>query len=276
MPTTTHDDRDLKAKHRKMWASGDYPSMVETFLLPLGPRLVEAAGIGPGMKVLDVAAGTGNASLPAARLGARVTASDLTPELLEAGRKRARADQLELDWIEADAENLPFEDGSFDLVISAIGVMFAPMHERAAAELVRVTRPDGRIGVLSWTPEGMIGALFMAMKPFMPPPPPGALPPPLWGSEEHLRGLLGPEVELRSVERDVLEVTAFERPEGFAEHFRGRYGPTIAAGANAETNGRKAELDSVLDDLVVERNRGTPERARFELEYLLAVAERTG
>ncbi len=276
MPTTTHDDTELKAKHRKMWACGDYPSMVETFLLPLGPRLVEAAGIGPGMKVLDVAAGTGNASLPAAKLGARVTASDLTPELLEAGRERARDDQLELDWVEADAENLPFEDGSFDVVISAIGVMFAPMHERAAAELVRVTRQGGRIGLLSWTPEGMIGALFRTMKPFMPPPPPGAQPPPLWGDEEHLRGLLGPEVELRSVEREALEVTAFGRAEEFAEHFRDRYGPTIAAGTNAERNSRKAELDSALDDLVAEWNRGTPERARFELEYLLAVAERTG
>jgi SAM-dependent methyltransferase len=276
MPTTTNNDGELKAKHRKMWASGDYPSMVETFLLPLGPRLVEASGIGPGMKVLDVAAGTGNASLPAARLGARVTASDLTPELLVAGRERARADELELDWVEADAENLPFDDGSFDVVISAIGVMFAPMHERAAAELVRVTRRGGRTGVLSWTPEGMIGALFGAMRPFMPPPPPGAGPPPLWGREDHLRGLLGPEVALRSVERDVLEVTAFERPEEFAEHFRDRYGPTIAAGTNAESNGRKAELDSVLDDLVAEWNRGEPERARFELEYLLAVGERTG
>jgi SAM-dependent methyltransferase len=275
MPTTTHNDGELKAKHRKMWASGDYPSMVETFLLPLGPRLVKASGIGPGMKVLDVAAGTGNASLPAARLGARVTASDLTPELLEAGRERARADELELDWIEADAEALPFEDRSFDVVISAIGVMFAPSHERAAAELVRVTRPGGRIGLLSWTPEGMIGGLFRAMKPFMPSPPPGAKPPPLWGSEEHLRGLLGPEVALRSVERDVLEVTAFERPEEFAEHFRARYGPTIAAGTSAEGNGRKAELDAVIDDLVVGWNRGEPERARFELEYLLAVGERT-
>jgi SAM-dependent methyltransferase len=276
MPTTTRNDGELKVKHRKMWASGDYPSMVETFLLPLGPRLVEASGIGPGMKVLDVAAGTGNASLPAARLGARVTASDLTPELLVAGSERARADELELDWVEADAENLPFEDGSFDVVISAIGVMFAPMHERAAAELVRVTRRGGRIGVLSWTPEGMIGALFGAMKPFMPPPPPGAGPPPLWGSEDHLRGLLGPEVALRSVERDVLEVMVFERPKEFAEHFRDRYGPTIAARTNAESNGRKAELDSVLDDLVAEWNRGEAERARFEIEYLLAVGERTG
>ena len=127
-----------------MWASGDYPSMVETFLAPLGPRLVEACGIGPGMRVLDVAAGTGNASIPAAERGAEVTASDLTPELFEAGRARAEAAGVELEWAEADAEKLPFEDASFDVVISAIGVMFAPHHQAAADELVRVCRPAAR------------------------------------------------------------------------------------------------------------------------------------
>src|SRR5262249_40202468 len=119
-------DSQLKARHRKMWASGDYPSMVETFLLPLGPRLVERAGLGPGMRVLDVGSGTGNAAIPAARTGADVTASDLTPELLEAGSARAAAEGVTLDWVEADAERLPFGDGEFDAVMSTIGVMFAP------------------------------------------------------------------------------------------------------------------------------------------------------
>ena len=145
---------DLKARHRAMWASGDYPSMVETFLLPLGPRLVDASGITSGMRVLDVGAGTGNASIPAAQRGADVVASDLTPELLEAGRRRAEALGVELDWVEADAEALPFEDASFDLVMSTIGVMFAPHHQAAADELVRVCRPGGKIALLSWTPEG--------------------------------------------------------------------------------------------------------------------------
>jgi len=267
-------DPELKARHRAMWASGDYPSMVETWLLPLGPRLVEASGIGPGVRVLDVAAGTGNASLPAAQAGADVTASDLTPELLEAGRQRADAAGLTLAWAEADAEYLPFEDASFDVVISAIGAMFAPHHQQTANELVRVCRPGGTIGLLSWTPEGMIGALLRTIGPFAPPPPPGAQPPPLWGSEAHLTELFGAAVDFGTLTRDVLEVTAFEQPRDFGEHFKARYGPTIAAQANARRNGREAELEAALDRFCDEWDRGTPDRARFELEYLLAVGTR--
>jgi ubiquinone/menaquinone biosynthesis C-methylase UbiE len=272
---STLPDVELKARHRAMWASGDYPSMVETFLTPLGPRLVEVCGIGPGMRVLDVASGTGNAALPAAERGASVTASDLTPELLEAGRARAEARGLELEWVEADAENLPFEDGSFDVVMSAIGAMFAPHHQAVADELVRVCRPGGTIGLLSWTPEGMIGALFRTMGPFAPPPPPGAQPPPLWGGEEHVRELFGDRVEFRSVERDVLEVTAFEHPQDYATHFKERYGPTIAAQKNARNNGREEELVEALDRFCDEWNLGTTDSARFEMQYLLTVATRT-
>jgi SAM-dependent methyltransferase len=274
LPSTTAD-AELKSRHRAMWASGDYPSMVETFLLPLGPRLVEACEIGPGMRVLDVAAGTGNASIPAAERGATVTASDLTPELLEAGRRRAEGMGLELEWVEADAENLPFEDGSFDVVMSCIGAMFAPHHQDVADQLVRVCRPGGTIGLLSWTPEGMIGALFRTMGPFAPAPPPGAQPPPLWGREDHVRELLGGRVEFRAARRGLLDVTAFERPHDYATHFRERYGPTIAAQKNARNNGREEELVEALDRFSDEWNRGTPERPRFEQEYLLTVATRT-
>jgi SAM-dependent methyltransferase len=267
-------DSELKARHRAMWASGDYPSMVETFLLPLGPRLVEAAGIGPGMRVLDVAAGTGNASIPAAQAGATVTASDLTPELLAAGRDRPEAQGLQLEWVEADAEHLPFEDESFDVVMSSIGAMFAPHHQEVADELVRVCRPGGTIALLSWTPEGMIGALFRTMGPFAPPPPPGAQSPPLWGSEEHLGELFGDRVDFGTLERDNLEITAFEHPRDYGEHFKGRYGPTIAAQANARRNGREAEFEETMDAFCDEWNRGTADDARFEKEYLVAVGTR--
>jgi SAM-dependent methyltransferase len=274
MTTPATADAELKARHRKMWASGDYPSMVETFLTPLGPRLVEACGITPGNRVLDVAAGTGNASLHAAALGADVVASDLAPELFEAGRARAAAAGVELEWVEADAEHLPFENESFDVVISAIGVMFAPHHQQAADELVRVCRPGGTIGLLSWTSDGMLGALFRTMGPFVPPPPPGAQPPPLWGNEEHLAELLGDRVDVRTQTRDVLEVTAFERPHDYAAHFKARYGPTIVAQGNARKNDREAEFEAALDAFCDEWNRGTEDRARFEMQYLLTVGTR--
>ena len=266
---------ELKARHRKMWASGDYPSMVETFLLPLGSRLVEACGIGAGMSVLDVAAGTGNASIPAAERGASVTASDLTPEFFEAGRARAKSAGVELEWVEADAENLPFEDAAFDVVMSSIGAMFAPYHQDVASELARVCRPGGTIGMLNWTPEGMIGALFRAMGPFAPPPPEGAQPPPLWGGEDHVRAQFGDKVEWRTFEREMLDITAFERPHDYGEHFKAKYGPTIVARGNASKTGREAEFDEVLDRFCDEWNLGTAEDARFEQEYLVAVGTRT-
>jgi len=226
------------------------------------------------MRVLDVAAGSGNASIPAAARGATVTASDLTPELLEAGRGRAEAEGLELEWVEGDAEHLPFVDESFDVVMSSIGAMFAPHHQDVADELVRVCRRGGTLGLLSWTPEGMIGALFRTMAPFAPPPPPGAQPPPLWGSEDHVHELFGDRIELRTLERDELEITAFEHARDYGEHFKERYGPTIAARGNAQRTGREAEFDEALDRFSGDWNRGTPDRARFEQEYLLAVGTR--
>ena len=267
-------DTELKGRHRKMWASGDYPGMVETFLTPLGPRLVEACGIESGMKVLDVAAGTGNASIPAAERGADVTASDLTPELLEAGRKVAESKGLELEWVEADAENLPFDDASFDVVMSSIGAMFAPHHQDVADELVRVCRPGGTIGMLNWTPEGMIGGLFKTIGPFAPAPPPGAQPPPLWGGEDHMRELFGDRVDWQKMDRAMLEVTAFEKPRDYGEHFKAKYGPTIAARNNAAKDGREGELDEALDNFCDEWNLGSEDQARFEQEYLLAVGTR--
>jgi ubiquinone/menaquinone biosynthesis C-methylase UbiE len=270
----TSPDEQLKARHRAMWASGDYPSMVETFLLPLGPVLVDACRIGSGTRVLDVAAGSGNASIPAAERGASVVASDLTPELLEAGRLRAEAKGLELEWVEADAEHLPFPDEDFEVVMSCIGAMFAPHHRLVADELTRVCRPGGTIGLASWTPEGMIGALFRTMGPFAPPPPPGAEPPPLWGSEEHVRSLFDDRVTFQTLERRVLDVSAFQHPLDYGDHFKQRYGPTITTLENARRNGREAEFDAALEEFCHQWNLGTDEEARFEQEYLLTIATR--
>jgi SAM-dependent methyltransferase len=267
-------DPEVIARHRAMWATGDYPSMVETFLLPLGPRLVEMCGIGPGMRVLDVAAGTGNASIPAAKTGADVTASDLTPELLDAGRARAQAEGVELEWTEANAEQLQFEDASFDVVMSSIGAMFAPRHQAVADELVRVCRPGGTIGMLNWTPEGMIGGLFRTMGPFAPPPPPGATPPPQWGSEDHVRELFGDRVDLRTLDREMLEITAFQHPHDYGTHFKERYGPTIAAQGNARRNDQEAEFNAAVDAFCDEWNLGSEDAARFEQEYLVVVGTR--
>ena len=269
-------DTELKARHAKMWASGDYPQMVETFLVPIGQRLAEALPIERGTRVLDVAAGTGNASIPAAARGARVTASDLTTELLEAGRNRPDAQGLDIEWVTADAEDLPFEDGSFDVVMSSIGVMFAPHHERSSAEMVRVCKPGGTIGLLSWTPEGMIGDLFRAMKPFAPPPPPGAQSPPLWGDPDHMRGLFGDQVDFHTIEREMLDITAFERARDYGEHFKAFYGPTIAARNNAVKNGLEADFDAALDDFSDRWNIGDSERARFDQEYIVAIGTRAG
>jgi SAM-dependent methyltransferase len=226
------------------------------------------------MRVLDVAAGTGNASIPAAQAGAEVTASDLTPELLDAGRARAEAAGVELEWTVADAESLPFDDESYDVVMSSIGVMFAPHHQEAADELVRVCKSGGTIGLMSWTPEGMIGALFRTMKPFAPPPPPGASPAPLWGSEDHLAELFGDRVDWRTLDRRMLDITAFDPAGEYGEHFKAYYGPTIVARANAEKDGKAEEFDRAVDEFCGEWNVGGDGPARFEQEYLVSVGTR--
>jgi ubiquinone/menaquinone biosynthesis C-methylase UbiE len=184
-------DQALKAKHRALWASGDYPAVAAELIPTLGATLVEAAGIRAGQRVLDVAAGSGNAAIPAAATGATVIASDLAPELFDAGRRAAGQRGVELEWAEGDAEALPYADDSFDVVLSCVGAMFAPHHQAVADELLRVTRPGGAIAMINWTPEGFIGNLFKTMSPYAPPPPAGATPPPRWGDEQHVQELFG-------------------------------------------------------------------------------------
>jgi ubiquinone/menaquinone biosynthesis C-methylase UbiE len=271
---TTSDDTALKAKHRAMWASGNYPELASDLIWSLGPVLVEAAGIGPGHRVLDIAAGSGNVAIPAARTGAAVVASDLAPELFDAGRRLARDADVEIDWQEADAEHLPYADGSFDAALSCVGIMFAPHHELSADELVRVTRPGGTIGLISWTPSGFIGQLFATMKPFAAPPAPGARPAPLWGDPAHVLGLLGDRVTDVSVSTRTVTITHFGQPSDFREYFRSHYGPAIAVYARvADDPSQVAQLDAAIDALAASAQRAD---GAMDWEYLLLTARRAG
>ncbi len=272
-PTTDEADRALKDRHRKMWALGDYAAVASEVIPDLGPVLVEAAGLTASDRVLDVAAGSGNVALPAARTGARVTASDLTPELLERGRSQAEAEGLSLSWEVGDAEALPYPEGSFDAVLSCVGVMFAPHHQAAADELVRVCRPGGRIALLSWTPGGFVGQLFAAMKPYAPPPPPGASPAPLWGDPSHVLTLLGDRVEDVRTEVRTLAVTRFTTGEAFRDYFKTHYGPTVAVYASlAGQPERLAALDEALAALG--RRFAVDGSGAMAWEYLLVTARR--
>lgn len=269
-------DRVLKSKHRKMWALGDYPAVATQLIPELGPELVRACGVKSGDRVLDVAAGSGNAAIPAALAGADVVACDLTPELLAAGRELAAGQGATLEWREGDAEALPFADGTFGTVMSCVGVMFAPHHQAAADELVRVCRPGGTIGLLNWTPEGFIGQMFAAMKPYAPTPPPGAQPPPLWGREEHVRALLVDRVTDVEAHRQKVRVDLFGKPGDFREFFKANYGPTIAVYRNiAEEPERVAALDRALDELAA-RHADATGATGMDWEYLLVTARKRG
>jgi SAM-dependent methyltransferase len=261
----------IKTKHRAMWALGAYDRIATEVIAELGGVLVDAAHIQPAEYVLDVAAGSGNASLPAAVHGARVVATDLTPELVQIGRQRSAAQGLDITWQEADAEHLGFADGEFDVVLSCVGVMFAPFHQPVADELVRVTRRGGRIALINWTPEGFIGQLFATMKPFVPAPPPGATPGPLWGDETHVRSLFGATVTDLHAERRTLRVSRFGSGAEFRDFFASFYGPTIAAYRNiADDPERIAALDTALIDLA---NSFGAASGTMEWEYLLVVAQ---
>ena len=265
-------DRELEAKHRAMWGLGDYAAVASHLVAALGPELVAATEIRPGDRVLDVATGTGNAALAAAAAGADVVASDLSPKLLEHGRRLAAERGVTLDWQEANAEALPFGDGEFDVVLSCIGVMFAPHHQQAADELVRVCRPAGTMGLVNWTPEGFIGQLFATMKPYVPAPPPGVSPPPLWGGDDYVRTLLGDRVTDMVAQRRVLSVDCFADGAAFRDYFKSNYGPTIAAyrGIAADAD-RVAALDAALARLGDEHLHGS---SHMDWEYLLVTARK--
>ncbi|OBA81301.1 hypothetical protein A9W99_13975 [Mycobacterium sp. 1164966.3] len=269
--TPIREDQHLATTHRAVWASGDYALMAEEVMAPLGPILVAATGIGPGQRVLDVAAGSGNISLPAARTGAGVVSTDLTPELLDRSRSRATELGLTLHWQQANAHALPFGDGEFDTVISAIGVMFAPDQQRAADELVRVCRPAGTIGVISWTPTGFFGRMLATIRPYRPSLTAAVPPAALWGREDYVRGLLGDRVTDVSASREMLAVNRFDSAEDVHYYFRNHYGPTIEAFANIGDN---AVLAAALDAQLVELAQEFLAGGVMEWEYLLLTAKK--
>ena len=256
---------DFKQRQRAMWATGDYTKLSE-LISGVGERVVDRAGVEPGMRVLDVACGTGNAALPAAQAGARVTGLDLVPKLLDEGRKKAEAAGVEIEWVEGDAEELPFGDASFDRVFSTFGHMFAPRHRRTAAEMARVCRDGGVVAVCCWTPEGTVGDVFAASASYMPPPPDFAEPPILWGTEDHVREMF-PDAAGFEFERQSATIE-WDSTRGWAEYFFERFGPLVTA--REMLGERFAELGEKLIAIFDERNEATDGTLRLPQEYLLS------
>jgi len=273
--TARDADTRIKAAARAAWALGDYHRFAKATVWEVGPLLVEACGISPCQRVLDVAAGTGNTAIRAALAGAEVVASDFAPENFEAGRREAKAQGVELEWVEADAEALPFGAGEFDVVTSSFGAIFAPHHQAVADEMLRVCRPGGTIGMLNFTPEGLISEFFGALAPYMPPPPPGAQPPPMWGSEEHVRELFGDGLGSLEMTRSEY-VERAESPRDYRELFKQTFGPVVASYASlADDPDRAAALDRDLLDFATRSNRGASGGpAEYPYEYLLVLAQK--
>ena len=270
MSITTTDYTELRDKQQKVWSSGDY-NKIAAITVPLSEHLVDHVGIAPGTRVLDVATGTGHAALAAARRSADVVGIDYVPELLDIAHRRAVAEDLEIEFAEADAERLPYDDASFDVVLSAIGVMFSADHDRAAQELARVCRSGGRIGVVSWTTEGFVGGILRTVGKHVAPPA-GAQPATRWGTEAVVAELLGDQVtEVDSVVASVTQ--RFTDAEEFADLFLTYYGPTYAAAGRLDDEGRAA-LRADLVELARSYDRGQGTGLVADWEYRIVTATR--
>ena len=248
-----------------MWDAGNFAAVAEK-ILDAGEAVVAAAGVEPGMEVLDVACGTGNATLPAARTGARTVGLDFAPGLLEIARERAADAMVEIDFIEGDAQAMPFEDGSFDRVVSTFGHMFAPDHRRTADEMTRVLKPGGVIAVACWMPEGAIGRMFRVTADLLPPPP--GPPPGLWGTEDHVREMWGDDVEF---ERHEI-VWTDDSVESYAQFMLESFGPLL--NARELLGEREGELDRAYREFLERENEADDGTLRFRGGYLLAVVRR--
>jgi 2-polyprenyl-6-hydroxyphenyl methylase/3-demethylubiquinone-9 3-methyltransferase len=257
-----------------VWALGDYHRFAKQMVWGVGPELVEACGIESGQSVLDVGAGTGNVAIRAAETGANVVAGDVTPESLAAGEREARERGVDVEWVVADAQALPFADGEFDVVTSSFGAMFAPDHQAVADELLRVCRPGGPIGMANFTPEGGVGEFFGVFAPYLPAPPPDALSPLLWGDEGHVRQLFGDRVTSLGLQRTWLVERSACGPREYCDFYRETFGPAVAAYSGEPD--RVAELDREFLAFATRINRGEPDGpSEYHYEYLLVVARRS-
>jgi ubiquinone/menaquinone biosynthesis C-methylase UbiE len=267
---TTPDLQAIKQRQQQAWASGDF-AVVAARIVLTAEQLCDSADLHAGWHVLDVATGSGNAAIAAARLGCSAVGIDYVPALLERGRRRAAAESLDVVFMEGDAEALPFPDAFFDAVTSVFGAMFAPDHERTARELIRVCRPGGRIALASWTPTGFIGDLFRTTGKHVPPPA-GVHSPMLWGTEAHLRDLFGEEItSLEVTERTF--TFRFPSAEHFVTFFRLWYGPTLKAFAALDDAGREA-LEADLIALARSHDRLDGDALAIPATYLEAIADR--
>jgi SAM-dependent methyltransferase len=265
---------EFKQGARDAWASGDYHEMAMTEgLYTTGERLVARLDVHRGEDVLDLACGTGNAAVPAARAGARVVGVDLTPELFEAGRARAAAAGVEIEWREGDAEKLPFQDKSFDVLLSTFGCMFAPRHEIVADEIARVLRRGGRLGLFNWTPEGAIGDFFRIVSNYVPPPPDFVDPPLLWGDEAHVRDLFeGTGIDLE-FERDEVNLRNSSVTDA-VELYSTKLGPVAQARELLEAEGRWPALRDELTNLFERTNTSHGGQLTCPAQYLVVLGRK--
>jgi ubiquinone/menaquinone biosynthesis C-methylase UbiE len=257
----------LKVAHRATWAAGDYPAVARHIADGPVRAALAAAHVRAGTRILDVATGSGNVALLAGEARAQVVGLDLVPELLDVAQSRALAAGLDIEWVQGDAEALPFADGSFDSVTSVFGVQFAPRHQVTADELVRVCRPGGAIGLVNWTPEGLIGEMFKIMGRYLPAPPTFASAPPLWGHEPHVRELFARHNVTLSFER-ATNLFAFESVDAYQTFFEERYGPTIKAQEKLAPLGRWDDCRAELRELFDRSNTATDGTCRIEAEYV--------
>jgi SAM-dependent methyltransferase len=271
MTTALHD---LKRTHRATWAAGDYAAVAEV-IDAIPPRhLLDRLDVGPATSVLDVATGTGNLALRAAAAGADVVGLDITPELFGTARERAAAWEVDVDWVEGDAEALPYRDASFDCVTSVFGVQFAPRHEVAAGELARVCRPGGQIGLVNWTPAGKVGELLLILGRYLPKPPAFVASPRLWGDEDHVRTLFeGTGVEL-TFEYGFTS-WSFASAEHYVAFMETAYGPLVKARERLTAEGTWADCRAEILAMAERRNEATDGQLLLQAQYVVIVGRRS-